>query len=48
MEKIMEDIKPIEDTEVVDESTDGIKQLKYELVSVEDIGPNAKMINVKF
>ena len=30
MEKIMEDIKPIEDTEVVDESTDGIKQLREE------------------
>ena len=26
----MEDIKPIEDTEVVDESTDGIKQLREE------------------
>ena len=31
-----------------DYKSDGIKQLKYELVSVEDIGPNAKMINVKF
>tara|TARA_Y100001937_G_scaffold128162_1_gene202784 strand:+ start:18832 stop:19341 length:510 start_codon:yes stop_codon:yes gene_type:complete len=30
MEKIMEDIKPIVDTEVVDESTDGIKQLREE------------------
>ena len=31
-----------------DYKSDGIKQLKYELVSVEDIGPNAKIINVKF
>ena len=30
-----------------DYKSDGIKQLKYELISVEDIAPNAKMINVK-
>ena len=31
-----------------DYKSDGIKQLQYELVSVESISPNAKMINVKF
>ena len=31
-----------------DYKSDGIKQLKYELVSVDNIGLNAKMINVKF
>ena len=31
-----------------DYKSDGIKQLKYELVSIENINPNAKMINVKF
>ena len=31
-----------------DYKSDGIKQLKYELVSVDNIGPKAKMINVKF
>ena len=31
-----------------DYKSDGIKQLKYELVSIEDIGPSVKMINVKF
>ena len=30
-----------------DYKSDGIKQLKYELISVDDIAPNAKMINVK-
>ena len=25
-----------------------LKENEYELVSIEDIGPNAKMINVKF
>ena len=30
-----------------DYKSDGIKQLKYELISVEDIAPNAKMINLK-
>ena len=31
-----------------DYKSDGIKQLKYELVSIEEINPKAKMINVKF
>ncbi len=31
-----------------DYKSDGIKQLKYELISVDNIGPKAKMINVKF
>ena len=31
-----------------DYKSDGIKQLKYELVSIEEISPNAKLINVKF
>ena len=30
-----------------DYKSDGIKQLKYELVSVEDITPKAKFINIK-
>ena len=30
-----------------DYKSDGIKQLKYELIGVDDIAPNAKMINVK-
>ena len=30
-----------------DYKSDGIKQLKYELISVDDIAPNAKMINLK-
>jgi len=31
-----------------DYKSDGIKQLKYELIGVDDISPNVKMINVKF
>ena len=31
-----------------DYKSDGIKQLKYELVGIENIEPRAKMINVKF
>ena len=31
-----------------DYKSDGIKQLEYELVSIENINANAKMINVKF
>ena len=30
-----------------DYKSDGIKQLKYELVSVEEITPKAKFINIK-
>jgi hypothetical protein len=30
-----------------DYKSDGIKQLKYELVGVEEITPNAKFINIK-
>ena len=31
-----------------DYKSDGMNSLKYELVSVEELTPNAKMINVKF
>lgn len=31
-----------------DYKSDGIKQLKYELVGIEEIAPNVKLINVKF
>ena len=31
-----------------DYKSDGIKQLKYELVGIEEITPKAKLINVKF
>ena len=31
-----------------DYKSDGIKQLKYELVGVDEINPKAKLINVKF
>ena len=31
-----------------DYKSDGIKQLKYELVGVEEITPKVKLINVKF
>jgi len=31
-----------------DYKSDGIKQLKYELVGIEEIAPKAKLINVKF
>ena len=31
-----------------DYKSDGIKQLEYELVGVEEINPKAKLINVKF
>ena len=30
-----------------DYKSDGIKQLKYEFVNIEEINPKAKMINVK-
>ena len=30
-----------------DYKSDGIKQLKYDLVNIEEINPKAKMINVK-